>query len=165
MKKILKSVFAALLASVALSSCTEDSPETVSYLPVTANNISGTWQLSEWLGKPVPAGSYVYMDIVRRDTEFTLYYNLETFSPYVRTGIYSVDEETGVISGRYDHYAGDWTHSYTVSELTPDRMVWTAVDDPQDVSVYVRVDSIPEDIKGADTPDEGGDAGSGDAAE
>ena len=71
MKKILKSVFAALLASVALSSCTEDGPETVSYLPVTANNISGTWQLSEWLGKPVPAGSYVYMDIVRRDTEFT----------------------------------------------------------------------------------------------
>lgn len=165
MKKILKSVFAALLASVALSSCMEDGPETVSYLPVTANNISGTWQLSEWLGKPVPAGSYVYMDIVRRDTEFTLYYNLETFSPYVRTGIYSVDEETGVISGRYDHYAGDWTHSYTVSELTRDRMVWTAVDDPQDVSVYVRVDSVPEDIKGTDTPDEGGDAGSGDTAE
>ena len=129
MKKILKSVFAALLASVALSSCTEDGPE------------------------------------ARRDTEFTLYYNLETFSPYVRTGIYSVDEETGVISGRYDHYAGDWTHSYTVSELTRDRMVWTAVDDPQDVSVYVRVDSVPEDIKGTDTPDEGGDAGAGDTAE
>ena len=44
-------------------------------------------------------------------------------------------------------------------------MVWTAVDDPQDVSVYVRVDSLPEDIKGTDTPDEGGDAGSGDTAE
>ena len=43
--------------------------------------------------------------------------------------------------------------------------VWTAVDDPQDVSVYVRVDSVPEDIKGTDTPDEGGDAGSGDTAE
>ena len=92
----------------------------------------------------------MYLDIVRRDTEFTLYTNVGTFSADIFTGIFHVDEESGVVSGRYDHTLGDWNHSYHVTELTAGRMVWTATDDPSDVSVYVRVDGIPADIPGED---------------
>ncbi len=141
---------AAVLAVSALCSCTEDKPETEAYLPVTANNISGTWELSEMNGAPLADGAYVYLDIVRRDTEFTLYTNVGTFSADIFTGIFHVDEESGVVSGRYDHTLGDWNHSYHVTELTAGRMVWTATDDPSDVSVYVRVDGIPADITGED---------------
>lgn len=141
---------AAVLAVSALCSCTEDKPETEAYLPVTANNISGTWELSEMNGTPLADGAYVYLDIVRRDTEFTLYTNVGTFSADIFTGIFHVDEESGVVSGRYDHTLGDWNRSYHVTELTAGRMVWTATDDPSDVSVYVRVDGIPADITGED---------------
>lgn len=166
MKKILKFGILAVLAVSALCSCTdENTAEEVVYLPVTANNISGTWQLAEQAGAPLAEGAYVYLDIVRRDTEFTVYEKVGTFATDIDTGIYSIDEETGVISGRYDHSYTDWNHSYVISELTADRMVWTATDDATDVSVYVRVDSIPEDIKGTDTPDTGEDTEDGDTAE
>lgn len=150
MKKIMKSGFLAALALLALCSCSDEpvAPE-VTYLPVTASNISGTWQLSEQSGAPLAGDAYVYLDIVRRDTEFTIYTNTGTMTTDVMTGIYHINEETGVISGRYDHYVGDWTHSYAISELTSDRMVWTAVDDPEDISVYVRVDSVPDEIRNA----------------
>lgn len=141
-----------MLAVSALYSCSENNAaEEVVYLPVTANNISGTWQLSEQSGAPLADGLYVYLDIVRRDTEFTLYDNIGTFMTDVKTGVYSVDTQTGTISGKYDHSLGDWAHSYVISELTADRMVWTAEDDPEEVSVYVRIDSIPAEITGENT--------------
>lgn len=146
MKKTFEIGMLAIAAIAALCSCSKDDAPAEEYLPVTANNISGIWMLSEQCGTPLAEGSHVYLDIVRRDNVITIYDNIGTFYTDVTTGIYSVDTETGVISGRYDHYAGDWTHSYAVSELTSSRMVWTAVDDPSEVSVYVRVDAIPEDI-------------------
>lgn len=37
-------------------------------------------------------------------------------------------------------------NDYTITELTHDRMVWVAVDNPSYYTEYVRVDSIPSDI-------------------
>lgn len=41
---------------------------------------------------------------------------------------------------------GFWNNSYLISELEADRMVWTVLEDAEDVSVYVRCEKVPEDI-------------------
>ena len=68
------------------------------------------------------------------------------------TGSYylEVDPAIGaVIRGNYDHDSGDWAHRYIITDLTANRMVWTAKDNSEDVSVYVRA-AIPEGFKPAE---------------
>ena len=43
---------------------------------------------------------------------------------------------------------GDWNHQYIVTDLDADSMVWTAKDNPEDVSLYVRCESIPDEVTG-----------------
>ena len=52
MKNILKlmALFAFLLCFI---SCDEDEKAEIPTLPVTAANLNGTWQLSEWNGQPM----------------------------------------------------------------------------------------------------------------
>ena len=68
------------------------------------------------------------------------------------SGTYGISDGN-VIKGIYDNSIYTyWAHDYEVSGLTGDRMVWTATDNPEDVSVYVRVDSIPGNISGEALP-------------
>ena len=82
-------------------SCTEKPVETVEYLDVNANNISGKWQLVEWNGSPLTEGTYVYLNIVRNDRTYTMYQNLDSFTkvPHVVSGSYFIeyDPELGAI--------------------------------------------------------------------
>lgn len=136
------SLFCAFIGSI---SCTKESEPTVEYLEVNANNISGCWELVSWKDSPLAEGAYVYIEFVRKDTKFDLYQNLDSFSARHLTGRFAIyeDEVCGpVIRGEYDYGIGEWGHRYSVS-LTADKMVWTALDNPEDVSVYSRCSEIP----------------------
>ena len=129
-------------------SCTEKPVETVEYLDVNANNISGKWELVQWNGSSLTEGTYVYLNIVRNDRTYTMYQNLDSFTnvPHVVTGSYFIeyDPELGaILRGNYDHDSGDWAHRYIVKDLTADQMYWVAKDDPTFVQKFVRVESIP----------------------
>jgi hypothetical protein len=141
-------LIAAAFAVMSLISCTEKPEVTVEYLDVNANNISGKWELVEWNGSPLAAGTYVYIDIVRNDRTYTMYQNLDSFTnvPHKVTGSYYIeyDPELGaILRGNYDHDSGDWAHRYIVKDLTSDQMYWIAKDDEGFVQKFRRIDTIP----------------------
>lgn len=147
-KNILASALVAL-SFFAVSCDRNDMTEPqVEYLDVNANNISGKWELVEWNGNALTAGTYVFMEIVRNDRTFKIYQNLDSFSdvPHVVSGSYYIetDPELGaIIRGVYDHDSGDWAHRYIIKDLTASEMTWVAKDDPDYIQKYVRVETIP----------------------
>ncbi len=150
MKKLFGYLAILVLAGGLLSCQKNDLSQPVpEYLEVTANNIAGSWKLSEWNGGPLAAGSYFYIDFVRRDTKYTSYDNLSSFSVRKDSGRFVISGEEGVgavIRGIADNsMSQEWNHRYIVTELSADRMVWTVYDNPEDVSVFVRCE-IPEEL-------------------
>ena len=147
-KNILASALAAL-SFFAVSCDRNDMTEPqVEYLDVNANNISGKWELVEWNGNALTAGTYVFMEIVRNDRTFKIYQNLDSFSdvPHVVSGSYYIETDPklgAIIRGVYDHDSGDWAHRYIIKDLTASEMTWVAKDDPDYIQKYVRVDTIP----------------------
>lgn len=146
MKRVIKLTFA-LVAMLVVASCAEkiEGPD---YLTVNPNNIAGSWCLESSCGAPLANGVYVYIDFDRKERSFEMYQNTDSFSARYITGRYFIytDEEAGaVIRGDYDFGNGVWAHRYIVTDLTAKRMVWTALDDPNYVDVYVRCE-IPEAI-------------------
>lgn len=141
-----------LLAMMVLSAvaCDKNNPVRTEelFLEVNVNNISGQWELKQWNGEEMAEGTYVYLDLERKDMTYTMYQNVDSFSdvPHVITGRYalSTDVSSGtVIRGSYDHDSGDWTHRYVIKWLTADAMLWVATDDSEVDQMFVRVDSIP----------------------
>ena len=132
--------FLAVMVALAVSCSPEKGPQEAT-LDVTPNNIAGVWRLHSWSGGDIAEGAFVYIDFQRSDRTYTLYQSVDTH--YVRTitgsyYIYTDAEEGAIIRGNYDYGNGDWARRYVVSDLTADRMVWTALDNRNDVSVYVR---------------------------
>ncbi len=154
MKTILKYLTIAL-AVLAFASCS-DKPVEVQpdpTFPVTPTNINGTWELSEWNGSKLPDGRYFYIEFIRRGQLYKSYENTSSAEVHKETGEYNIltDETLGgsVILGRFDNAMGaEWNNRYLVTELTADRMVWTVVGNPDDVTVYTRIDAIPAEIAG-----------------
>ena len=149
MKKMLKGAFLALMAVAMLTACNNDDEYQEPTLDVTPNNIAGSWRLESWSAGELAEGSYVYIDFVRADRTYTLYQNIDSHQLRTITGRYYIDTDTefgAVIRGSYDYGNGDWAHRYIITDLTANRMVWTAKDNSEDVSVYVRAD-IPEGFK------------------
>ena len=152
MKRFLKIALAAMAA--AFLSCSKDEAVEQAGLNVIPSNLEGCWQLSEWMGEALPEGNFVYMELTRQDKKFTIYENMRGTSTVTcrYSGTYGISDGN-VIKGIYDNSIYTyWAHDYEVSGLTGDRMVWTATDNPEDVSVYVRVDSIPGNISGEALP-------------
>ena len=151
MKNLFKLSLRALMSVALFVACSKDDNEYQEpQLDVTPNNIAGCWMLESYdNGQTLVDGSYVYIDFVRADKTYTLYQNID--SQYMRaiTGhyfIYTDDEKGAIIRGNYDYGNGDWSHRYVVTELTEGRMVWTALDNPADVSVYIRA-TLPSDLQ------------------
>ena len=148
MIKAFKSLIYILAAVLLAVSCRQEEHVVVEYLEVNANNISGSWELVEWNGSPLQAGTYVFINIVRNDKTYTMYQNLDSFSdvPHTVTGRYFLETDPAygaIIRGNYDHDSGDWAHRYVIKELTATSMVWVAKDDPDYIQKYERVESIP----------------------
>ena len=148
---MVKRMMAAALAAIAMVAVSCEKTETLpveEQLEVTANNISGNWELVSWNGKKLADGTYVYLDIVRNGRTYTMYQNIDSFAgvPHVVTGSYYIDTDVelgAIIRGNYDHDSGDWAHRYIVPYLTENVMEWVAKDDRTFIQVFKRVDSIP----------------------
>ncbi len=143
-----------VITALAFASCEKPAEEPKEpVLDVTPTNIKGTWQLSEWNGEPLPEGRYFYIEFITRDRLFKSYENTSSSRPHKETGYYTitVDESIGasIIRGMLDNSMGrEWNNRYIVTDLTSKRMVWTVTDNPEDISVFERVDSIPVEITG-----------------
>lgn len=152
MKRIFKLVALTLFVA-AFAACDDDKSYPDPGLEVSANNLAGTWQLAEWNGAPLAEGSYVYLELIRKDRLFKMYQNIDSFSPRLTTGRYALETISSVgtvIRGIYDNsLETEWKHRYIVRDLTAERMVWVATDDSEDIQVYVRAE-IPGDITGGD---------------
>ena len=149
MKQIFRLFVWTIMVTAVAVSCNDKEEYVEPTLDVTPNNIAGCWVLDSWSGGELNESSYVYIDFVRADKTYTLYQNID--SQYMRTitghyFIYTDDEKGAIIRGNYDYGNGDWAHRYVVTELTKDRMVWTALDNPADVSIYLRA-TLPTDLK------------------
>ena len=149
MKRIFRLFVLAIMVTAVAVSCNDKEEYVEPTLDVTPNNIAGCWVLDSWSGGELNESSYVYIDFVRADKTYTLYQNID--SQYMRTitghyFIYTDDEKGAIIRGNYDYGNGDWAHRYVVTELTKDRMVWTALDNPADVSIYLRA-TLPSDLQ------------------
>ena len=149
MKRIFRLFVLAMMVTAVAVSCNDKEDYVEPTLDVTPNNIADCWSLDSWSGGELSEDSYVYIDFVRADKTYTLYQNID--SQYMRaiTGhyfIYTDDEKGAIIRGNYDYGNGDWSHRYVVTELTEGRMVWTALDNPADVSVYIRA-TLPSDLQ------------------
>ena len=139
----------ALMAVTMMTSCSDDEAYQEPTLDVTPNNIAGSWRLQSWSGGELAEGSFVYIDFVRADRTYTLYQNIDSHQTRTITGRYYIetDAELGaIIRGSYDYGNGEWSHRYIVTNLTENSMGWTAKDNAEDVSIYVRA-SIPADLK------------------
>ncbi len=150
MKNLLKLIALSLCITVFAGCSDDDEQVVVPSLEVTAHNVAGEWRLAEWRGEALAEGSYVWLELTRKDSSFTIYQNIDSFGPRCTTGEFNIvtDPSLGaVIRGIYDYsMSAEWAHRYIVTDLTADRMVWTAVDDREDISVYVR-EEIPAELK------------------
>lgn len=158
MKKIFRTLLASLLVVAAAACDDTDEPVGPQYLDVDYANVAGVWRLAEVNGIEQTENPYLYLILNRRADEdrdflrtFESYDNMNSGLSHHAEGIYSIraeEDEVPVIGGYYDHGVGInlWEHDYYVTELTADRMVWTATDNPDDVSVYERCDAVPDDI-------------------
>ena len=142
-------LFPALLMAV---SCTEKPLEVIEYLEVNSNTISGNWQLDSWKGSALAEGTEMYIKFVRNDQTYRMWQTMDSFSgiPHYVTGEFNITMDVisgAVISGKYDNDEGLWQHSYMVKDLTATEMTWVAVDDPDFVQHFIRVESIPYEIE------------------
>ncbi len=154
MKHLLK-FFLIALTALSLASCDKEPAKDLSEPPlaITPTNINGSWQLTEWNGAELPDGRYFYIEFIRRGMLFKSYENTSSAEVHKETGEYNIltDESLGgsVILGRFDNSMGqEWNHRYIVTSLTATRMVWTAADNPEDISVFTRIETIPSEITG-----------------
>lgn len=149
----MRKYIALLFAALALCSCDKpDNNQSDMLIEVTPTTLAGLWMLESYdNGKPLAEGTFVYIDFVRSDRSYTIYQNVGSMYTQTITGNYliDIDSELGaVIRGNYgtDEYNYfNWSHRYIV-QMQSDTMRWIAKDDPENVSVYIRVDALPEGI-------------------
>lgn len=143
-----------LFAALALCSCVKNEAEQAEPLvDVTPVNLAGVWELTSFdNGATLQKGDYVYISFELTDRAYTIYQNIGTMYGEKRSGHYFVDTDPmlgAVIRGNYgtDEYNFfDWSHRYKV-ELRASTMRWTATDDSQNVSVYTRIESLPDALQ------------------
>lgn len=144
---IFKTALCVMLA-VGFVSCNNESEEPVVYENVNYSTISGTWMLTEFNGKALEEGQYVYITFNRKEHTFEMYDNMGSMYSHKSTGTFEIteDDEIGyILTGEYDFSHDAWKE-YVVSEMTTETMKWTVKDDAEDVSVYTRCAEIPEDV-------------------
>lgn len=139
-----------LLAAILCSCNNNNYEQTETLIDVTPTSLAGVWMLESYdNGKTLAEGNFVYIEFVRSNRSYTLYQNVGSMYTQTMSGNYSIETDPNygaIIRGNYgasDHNYSDWSHRYIVS-MTADRMRWQAKDDAENVSVYVRVESLPE---------------------
>lgn len=144
-------LMAVLVLMLVFQGCSESDDKVIEpTLDVTPANIAGTWKLSEWNGEQLPDGLYCYIIFKRKDRTFRMFQKFDSMYARCITGTYAIDKDKDgnyIISGDYDFQMGEWNDSYIVTELyASGTMVWTAKNNPDDISRYVRCDEVPDVI-------------------
>lgn len=148
MRNLYKLMFCVMLAATVAACNSDNDDQEPQYLEATYANVSGTWKLSTWNGQAQTDSPYVYINLDRKEHKFDIFQNLESDKSKHVTGTYviSVDEnDRYLVKGTYDFSSGWWKHDYEITKVTATEMTWTATDQ-DDVSIYTRVASIPENI-------------------
>lgn len=143
-----------LFTLLTLCGCSkETSEQSEPLVDVTPVNLAGVWALTSFdNGATLQEGDYVYICFELTDRAYTIYQNIGTMYGQKRSGHYFVDTDPthgAVIRGNYgtDEYNYfDWSHRYKV-ELTASTMRWTATDDSQNISIYTRIESLPDTLQ------------------
>ena len=144
-----KTVHLILVAVMAIMTACEKEEMPIPALEVNYINLDGTWQLAEWRGAPLAEGTWLYIELDRKEHTFKIYDNISTMYPHLYTGVFEItnDWRVGdVISGTYDYENGVWNHDYIVTDLYQESMLWTAKDDDTEVQKFVRVAEVPASI-------------------
>lgn len=137
-----------IMFAVGFMACSKDNEEPVVYETVNYATINGTWMLTEFNGKALEEGQYVYITFNRKEHTFEMYDNMGSMYSHKSTGTFEIteDDEIGyILTGEYDFSHDAWKE-YVVSEMTAETMKWTVKDDAEDISVYTRCAEIPEDV-------------------
>lgn len=148
MRKLQKLLFFIMLLATVTACNSNNDDAQPQYLEATYANVSGTWVLSSWNGQAQTASPYVYINLDRKEHTFDIYQNLESDKSKHVTGTYSIsidENDRYLIEGTYDYSSGWWKHDYQITHVSATEMTWTATDQ-DDVSVYTRVSSIPDNI-------------------
>lgn len=148
MRKLFRLVLATMLL-LAVAGCESNEDIGSHYLEPNYTNIAGIWRLSSWNGAEQTDSPYMYLVLDRGERTIEIYQNLDSGKSRYITGTYRLnkDEDGNItIKGTYDHASGFWAHDYFVTEMSSEKMSWITTDNPNDVSVYMRCDEIPEDI-------------------
>lgn len=149
---IIKRILIIAAAVAALISCSPENIPIPKYLEVNANNISGNWKLETLNSEALVGETFMYVQFVRNDKTFSMWYNMDSFSdiPHLATGEYNITEDIehgAVIQGKYNYDGGLWSHNYIVMELTADQMKWAALDNPDYIQTFVRIEKIEYDTE------------------
>lgn len=111
---------------------------------VTLRTIAGVWQLTEWNGKALQEGTYLYIEL-DKNQRFEMWDNLGSMYTEHKTGSFAIskdDDERTIITGQYDNGVGDWNNSYVAYFMANgDYMAWTT--DTENM-LFKRIDAIPE---------------------
>ncbi|MBE6333256.1 MAG: hypothetical protein E7071_00320 [Bacteroidales bacterium] len=147
MKNLLKIVPMLLMATCFIG-CSDDEDEIViPTIEVNYVTLHGDWMLQEWNGAELPEGTYMYITFDRSEKSFVIYQNFDSMYGRKITGTFELEKDYykgDVITGKYDFEKGEWNNEYIITDmLESGSMVWSAGDD---VSKYVRCDSIPSNI-------------------
>lgn len=137
-----------IMFAVGFMACNKDNEEPVVYETVNYATINGTWMLTEFNGKALEEGQYVYITFNRKEHTFEMYDNMGSMYSHKSTGTFEIteDDELGyILTGEYD-FSHDLWNEYIVSEMTDETMKWTVKDNAEDVSIYTRCSEIPADI-------------------
>ena len=111
---------------------------------VTLRTIAGAWQLTEWNGKALQEGTYLYIEL-DKNQRFEMWDNLGSMYTEHKTGSFAIskdENERTIITGQYDNGVGDWNNSYVAYFMANgDHMAWTT--DTENM-LFKRIDTIPE---------------------
>ena len=156
MKTLFRMMALFSLLFVAASCGDDDEAMITPSLDVNYANVAGTWKLSEWNGEELNDSRYYYITFNRKEEDgkrkYIVYTNLNSAVSERFTGTFLLSKdknEADVISGTYDYTLSTedgWENMYFVSELTNEKMSWTATEDAEEVRVYTRCAEVPADI-------------------
>ena len=147
----MKNIFGLILCftlAIGFVSCSEDEIPQVEVINVNTSYLNGTWCLSEIDGIALEEGTYLYLSFDRKENTFVMYHNLESMYSQRFSGTWSLseDEDLGMIlTGEYDYDLGEWA-AYIATASDANTLHLVNKENPEDIRVYTRCESVPEDI-------------------
>ncbi len=101
---------------------------------LSSDKCIGSWRLASFCNMPAEFDIYITL---RENGTFTLYQRKADCTPVRFSGSYTLDTESGILSGSYDD-GPTWADRYIVEDVDRESMIWVNEADKSEVSVYER---------------------------